>query len=204
MTPPAWSYWSSGCGPTPPTPCATSPSQNVAAKVISGDNAVSVGAVAGKLGLTGATPVDARTLPDDQEALADALDEGTVVRPGHPAAEAGHGGRAAVARSHGGDDRRRRERRPRPEGRRHRRGDGLGRRATRAVAQIVLLNNSFATLPPVVAEGRRVIGNITRVATLFLVKTVYSVLLALPRRLSGVLSQIVDFDPFRTRSCPGT
>ncbi|BFO22522.1 hypothetical protein SHKM778_89100 [Streptomyces sp. KM77-8] len=42
----------------------------------------------------------------------------------------------------------------------------------------MLLNNSFATLPSVVAEGRRVIGNITRVATLFLVKTVYSVLLA--------------------------
>jgi cation-transporting P-type ATPase E len=43
----------------------------------------------------------------------------------------------------------------------------------------VLLNNSFATLPSVVAEGRRVIGNITRVATLFLTKTVYSVLLAI-------------------------
>lgn len=42
----------------------------------------------------------------------------------------------------------------------------------------MLLDNSFATLPSVVAEGRRVIGNITRVATLFLVKTVYSVLLA--------------------------
>jgi cation-transporting ATPase E len=56
---------------------------------------------------------------------------------------------------------------------------GAGSEATRAVAQIVLLDNSFATLPSVVAEGRRVIGNITRVATLFLVKTVYSVLLAL-------------------------
>ncbi len=56
---------------------------------------------------------------------------------------------------------------------------GSGSEATRAVAQIVLLNNSFATLPSVVAEGRRVIGNITRVATLFLVKTVYSVLLAI-------------------------
>lgn len=55
---------------------------------------------------------------------------------------------------------------------------GSGSEATRAVAQIVLLNNSFATLPSVVAEGRRVIGNITRVATLFLTKTVYSVLLA--------------------------
>jgi cation-transporting ATPase E len=56
---------------------------------------------------------------------------------------------------------------------------GSGSEATRAVAQIVLLDNSFATLPSVVAEGRRVIGNITRVATLFLTKTVYSVLLAL-------------------------
>ncbi|MFE0138544.1 cation transporting ATPase C-terminal domain-containing protein, partial [Streptomyces sp. NPDC059037] len=56
---------------------------------------------------------------------------------------------------------------------------GSGSEATRAVAQIVLLNNSFATLPSVVAEGRRVIGNITRVATLFLVKTVYSVIIAL-------------------------
>ena len=56
---------------------------------------------------------------------------------------------------------------------------GSGVEATRAVAQIVLLDNSFATLPSVVAEGRRVIGNITRVAKLFLIKTVYSVLLAL-------------------------
>ena len=56
---------------------------------------------------------------------------------------------------------------------------GSGSPATRAVAQIVLLDNRFATLPHVVAEGRRVIGNIERVANLFLTKTVYSVLLAL-------------------------
>src|SRR5207244_7316397 len=55
---------------------------------------------------------------------------------------------------------------------------GAGSPASRAVAQIVLLDNKFATLPYVVAEGRRVIGNIERVATLFLTKTVYSVLLA--------------------------
>jgi cation-transporting ATPase E len=56
---------------------------------------------------------------------------------------------------------------------------GAGSPATRAVAQIVLLDNKFATLPYVVAEGRRVIGNIERVSNLFLTKTVYSVLLAL-------------------------
>ena len=56
---------------------------------------------------------------------------------------------------------------------------GAGSPASRAVAQIVLLDNKFATLPYVVGEGRRVIGNIERVASLFLTKTVYSVLLAL-------------------------
>ncbi|MER5296478.1 HAD-IC family P-type ATPase [Streptomyces pharetrae] len=152
--------------------------QNVRAKVISGDNAVSVGAVAGKLGLSGGV-VDARSLPEDREGMAKALDEGTVfgrVTPqqkrnmvgalqsrGHTVAMTGDGVNDVLALKD---------------------ADigvamGSGSEATRAVAQIVLLNNSFATLPSVVAEGRRVIGNITRVATLFLVKTVYSVLLAI-------------------------
>ncbi|MGG2465798.1 HAD-IC family P-type ATPase [Streptomyces sp. RGM 3693] len=154
--------------------------QGVQAKVISGDNAVSVGAVAGKLGLPGAdSPVDARHLPhDDPEAMAQALEGGAVfgrVTPqqkrdmvgvlqsrGHHVAMTGDGVNDVLALKD---------------------ADigvamGSGSEATRAVAQIVLLNNSFATLPSVVAEGRRVIGNITRVATLFLTKTVYSVLLA--------------------------
>ncbi|MFJ4722882.1 HAD-IC family P-type ATPase [Streptomyces luteogriseus] len=151
--------------------------QNVRAKVISGDNAVSVGAVAAKLGLSGST-VDARRLPAEPDGMADALDDGTVfgrVTPqqkrtmvgalqsrGHTVAMTGDGVNDVLALKD---------------------ADigvamGSGSEATRAVAQIVLLNNSFATLPSVVAEGRRVIGNITRVATLFLVKTVYSVLLA--------------------------
>lgn len=152
--------------------------QDVRAKVISGDNAVSVAAVAAKLGLDGRT-VDARRLPDDPDGMGRALDEGTVfgrVTPqqkrdmvgalqsrGHTVAMTGDGVNDVLALKD---------------------ADigvamGSGSEATRAVAQIVLLNNSFATLPSVVAEGRRVIGNITRVATLFLVKTVYSVLLAL-------------------------
>ncbi|WP_314225761.1 HAD-IC family P-type ATPase [Streptomyces zaehneri] len=152
--------------------------QDVRAKVISGDNAVSVGAVAAKLGLGGRT-IDARRLPAEQEGMGRALDEGTVfgrVTPqqkrdmvgalqsrGHTVAMTGDGVNDVLALKD---------------------ADigvamGSGSEATRAVAQIVLLNNSFATLPSVVAEGRRVIGNITRVATLFLVKTVYSVLLAL-------------------------
>ncbi|MFE1840277.1 cation-translocating P-type ATPase [Streptomyces sviceus] len=151
--------------------------QDVRAKVISGDNAVSVGAVAAKLGLKGST-VDARQLPADPDGMAKELDEGTVfgrVTPqqkrdmvgalqsrGHTVAMTGDGVNDVLALKD---------------------ADigvamGSGSEATRAVAQIVLLDNSFAALPSVVAEGRRVIGNITRVATLFLVKTVYSVLLA--------------------------
>lgn len=151
--------------------------QDVRAKVISGDNAVSVGAVAAKLGLDGSA-VDARRLPAERDGMADALDGATVfgrVTPqqkremvgalqskGHSVAMTGDGVNDVLALKD---------------------ADigvsmGSGSEATRAVAQIVLLDNSFATLPSVVAEGRRVIGNITRVATLFLVKTVYSVLLA--------------------------
>ncbi|MFF6811235.1 HAD-IC family P-type ATPase [Streptomyces sp. NPDC012403] len=194
--------------------------QNVRAKVISGDNAVSVGAVASKLGLSGTT-VDARRLPADRDGMAEALDRGTVfgrVTPqqkrnmvgalqskGHTVAMTGDGVNDVLALKD---------------------ADigvamGSGSEATRAVAQIVLLNNSFATLPSVVAEGRRVIGNITRVATLFLVKTVYSVLLAvlvvvsqveypfLPRHLTllstltiGVPAFFLALAPNRERARP--
>jgi cation-transporting ATPase E len=56
---------------------------------------------------------------------------------------------------------------------------GNGSAATRAVAQLVLLDSTFAHLPAVVAEGRRVIANIERAANLFLIKNVYSLVLAL-------------------------
>ncbi|MFJ6135911.1 HAD-IC family P-type ATPase [Kitasatospora sp. NPDC092286] len=154
--------------------------QQVQAKVISGDAAVSVGAVASHLGLPGADhPMDARTLPAEPEEFADAAERTTVfgrVTPqqkrelvgalqsrGHTVAMTGDGVNDVLALKD---------------------ADigvamGTGSDATKAVAQIVLLDDSFATLPSVVAEGRRVIGNIERVAGLFLVKTVYSVLLAL-------------------------
>ncbi len=54
-----------------------------------------------------------------------------------------------------------------------------GAEATEHSAQLVLLNNDFNSLPAVVAEGRRVIGNITRTASLYLVKTLYSFFLGL-------------------------
>lgn len=63
---------------------------------------------------------------------------------------------------------------------------GSGSPASRAVAPVVLLDSSFASLPPVLSEGRRVIANIERVANLFLTKTVYATLLALAVGVAGV------------------
>jgi cation-transporting ATPase E len=53
------------------------------------------------------------------------------------------------------------------------------------VAQLVLLDGKFATLPGVVAEGRRVIANIERSANLFVTKTVYAILLAVAVVIAG-------------------
>jgi len=171
-------------------------SQHVSIKVISGDNAVSVGAVASSLDLPGGDhAVDARSLPEDRDELADVLERDTTfgrVRPdqkramvgalqsrGHTVAMTGDGVNDVLALKD---------------------ADigvamGAGSPATRAVAQIVLLDNKFATLPYVVGEGRRVIGNIERVSNLFLTKTVYSVLLAFLVGLAGVGSQIFGYDP---------
>jgi len=168
--------------------------QGVSVKVLSGDNAVSVGAVAGELGLRGAA-MDARHLPDDPEVLADALESHTTfgrVRPDqkraivhalqshdHTVAMTGDGVNDVLALKD---------------------ADigvamGAGSPASRAVAQIVLLDNRFATLPYVVGEGRRVIGNIERVANLFLTKTVYSVLLALLVGTECLFSKPLRADP---------
>jgi cation-transporting ATPase E len=157
--------------------------QGVALKVISGDNPRTVGAVAAQVGVPGVRgavdAVDARTLPSDLSELAGVLEDNSVfgrVTPqqkravvaalqgrGHVVAMTGDGVNDALALKD---------------------ADigvamGNGSPATRAVAQLVLLDGCFAHLPDVVAEGRRVVANIERAANLFLVKNVYSVVLAL-------------------------
>ena len=99
---------------------------------------------------------------------------------------------------------------------------GSGAAATKAVADLVLLDNGFARLPGVVAEGRRVTANIERVANLFVTKTVWATLLAvaagaalipypfLPRHLTiidtlaiGVPAFFLALAPNRRRYLPG-
>ena len=157
--------------------------QGVALKVISGDNPRTVGAVAASVGVPGvrgaADAVDARELPEDLDELGDVLETHSVFgrvtphqkravvaalqRRGHVVAMTGDGVNDALALKD---------------------ADigvamGNGSPATRAVAQLVLLDGRFAHLPDVVAEGRRVIANIERAANLFLVKNIYSLVLAL-------------------------
>jgi cation-transporting ATPase E len=168
-------------------------SQGVAVKVISGDAPETVAAVAAEAGLEGADePVDGRSLPEDPAALATAVEYGTVfgrITPnqkremvralqsrGHTVAMTGDGVNDALAVKD---------------------ADigvamGSGSAATRGTAQLVLLDSSFASLPPAVAEGRRVIGNIERTANLFVTKTVYAMLLALA---IGVLGYPFPFLP---------
>ncbi|HKT56659.1 MAG TPA: HAD-IC family P-type ATPase, partial [Microbacterium sp.] len=97
-----------------------------------------------------------------------------------------------------------------------------GSAATRAAARVVLLDGRFSRLPSVVAEGRRVIANVERLAVLFLTKTVYATTLAivcglivlpfpfLPRQLSltdgvtiGIPALLLAFLPNTTRYRPG-
>ena len=60
-----------------------------------------------------------------------------------------------------------------------------GSDAAKNVSQLILLDSNFASMPKVVAEGRRTINNIQRSASLFLVKTIYSTILALMFLIMG-------------------
>jgi cation-transporting ATPase E len=155
-------------------------SQGVSVRVISGDHPATVGAIARGLGLPGADhPVDARELPQDPEQLDAVLGGATVIgrvaprqkqtivaalqRLGHVVAMTGDGVNDVLALKN---------------------CDvgiamGAGTPASRGVARLVLLDNKFATLPQVLAEGRRLIGNVDRVSRLFLTKTCYALMIAL-------------------------
>lgn len=157
--------------------------QDVHAKIISGDNPDTVAAIATRVGLRGEGVLvegfDARRLPtDDPAALARVVDDYDVfgrVTPeqkreivhalqgqGHVVAMTGDGVNDALALKDADLG--------------IAMGNGAG--ATKAVARIVLVDGHFATLPGVLAQGRRVMANMERVATLFLSKTTYAALLA--------------------------
>ncbi|MFW7419877.1 cation-translocating P-type ATPase [Vagococcus fluvialis] len=61
-----------------------------------------------------------------------------------------------------------------------------GDNATRQIANLVLLNSDFTTLPDVLFEGRRVVNNVTKVASIFFIKTIYSLILSVLCALSAI------------------
>lgn len=167
--------------------------QGVRIKVISGDNAETVGAIAAQAGVPGADePVDAREAPADTDELAHVMSTRSVFGRVSPTqkqqmVDALHLGGSTVAMT----------------------GDGVndvlalknadlgiamgsGSGATRAVAQLVLLDSKWSVLPSVVAEGRRVLGNIERVSDVFLTKSVYSTVISV---MTGVFAVAFPFLP---------
>ncbi|MBV6509123.1 MAG: putative cation-transporting ATPase E [Acidimicrobiales bacterium] len=197
--------------------------QNVTLKVISGDDPRTVSTIAGQVGIPHADSyLDARSMPSAGPELVTAVDEHTVfgrVTPQQKQAMVGalHAGGHTVAMT----------------------GDGVndvlalkdadigiamgsGTGATKSVAQLVLLDNRFATLPRVVAEGRRVVANMERVACLFMTKTAYATILAflvgfavipfpfLPRHITligaltiGIPAFVLSFEPSSEPTHPG-
>ena len=198
-------------------------SEGVLVKVLSGDHPETVAGVARAVGLDfDGEGIDARELPTDIDAMAQALEEHSVfgrVTPdqkklmvkalqqqGHVVAMIGDGFNDALALKE---------------------SDlgiamGSGSAATRAVANLVLLDNRFASLPEIVSEGRRVIANVERLSRLFLTKTTWAMILAvvygltfwefpfLPRQLSaidgftiGIPAFLLAFLPNSQRYQPG-
>lgn len=152
--------------------------QNVDIRIISGDNPITVSAIAKKAGLCEHEYIDMSTI-EDNESLIEASRKYKVfgrVSPeqklkliqalkndGHTVAMTGDGvndvlalkeADCSIAMAEGSD-------------------------AARNVAQLVLLDSNFASMPKIVAEGRRSINNLQRSASLFLVKTIYSALLTM-------------------------
>ena len=153
--------------------------QNVDIKIISGDNPITVSKIAKRLGVENAEnyidmstletveqieeaaikyPIFGRVSPTQKKELVVALQKNgrTVAMTGDGVNDvlALKSADCSIAMANGSD-------------------------ATKSVSQLILLDSNFASMPKVVGEGRRTINNIERSASLFLVKTIYSSVLAL-------------------------
>ena len=191
--------------------------QGVHVIVISGDNPATVGAIAAQAGIPGADhPFDAQGLPQRTEEIARVMGEHSVFGRVSPSqkqqmVDALHLRGSTVAMT----------------------GDGVndvlalknadlgiamgsGSGATRAVAQLVLLDSKWSVMPSVVAEGRRVLGNIERVSDVFITKSIYAMVIAvttgltaiafpfLPRHLSLISALTIGIPGFFLALMPNT
>lgn len=164
--------------------------QDVRVIVISGDNPKTVESISHSVGVDGIA-IDARTLGDSEEEMINALRSSSIfgrVTPeqkrhmvlalqaeGHVVAMTGDGVNDALALK------------------RAEIGIAMDNAApaTKAVAQLVLLDGKFSHLPHVLSEGRRVIGNVERVANLFMAKNAMSLVVILGAALAGITFPIL-------------
>ncbi|NFV12289.1 cation-translocating P-type ATPase [Clostridium sporogenes] len=154
--------------------------EKVDLKIISGDNPITVSSIAKKVGISNAENyIDARELPENEEELRKVVDKISVfgrVSPhqkksivkalksnGHTVAMTGDGVNDVLALKESDC------------------GIAMasGSEATKAVAQLVLLNSDFSAIPQVVLEGRKLINNLEKVSELFLSKTAYFIILSI-------------------------
>jgi cation-transporting ATPase E len=171
-------------------------SQSVEIKVISGDNPETVSAIAQKLNLkNGEKWLDAREMSNDPEIVKQQLANHTVfgrVSPhqkemlvtilqelGHFVGMTGDGVNDVLALK---------------------KSDcsiamGQGSDASKAVSKIILLDSDFSNLPIAVQEGRRVVNNVEKVASLFLVKSTYSLIMAVILQI--LLRKKTPFEPIQ-------
>jgi len=168
--------------------------QGVNLKIISGDNPITVSKIASQIDFLGyENYVDATTLPDDFNELKKVVNNYNIFGRTTPEKKREIIRALKETKSVGMV------------------GDGVndilalkeadcsialasGISAARSVSQIVLIDSDFSLLPEIVYEGRRVVNNIERVASLFLVKTTYSLLLSL---MSIILTQQYPFYPIQ-------
>lgn len=159
--------------------------EGVKVLIISGDNPQTVAALAGRVGIK-TEGFDARKLPEDAEGIAQVLKKHRVFgrvtpeqkralvqalqKTGKTVAMTGDGVNDALALKDADL------------------GIAMGNaaQATKSAAKAVLIDSKFSTLPQVLREGRRVLGNMERVSTLFLSKTTYAALLALVVGVLGI------------------
>lgn len=154
--------------------------QKIDIKIISGDNPVTVSAISSEAGVpNGEKYIDGTEIPNDYESMKNALENFTVfgrVTPeqkknlvvtlkdmGRTVAMTGDGVNdiLALKESHCGI------------------ALASGNSSTKSVAQIVLLDSDFSSIPKIIGEGRKIINNLERVASLYLTKTIYSILLSI-------------------------
>ncbi len=153
--------------------------QGVDVKVISGDNPVTVSEVAKQAGILHAeNHINAQTL-GDEKAIAEAVQKYTVFgrvtpeqkqmivralkKQGHTVAMTGDGVNDILAMKDADCSI----------------GMAAGSDAAVQAAQLVLLDSDFSHMPAIVSQGRNVVNNIERSATLFLVKNIFSLILAI-------------------------